>query len=144
MYRCSRLHSDLEEYGILELQRRRNHRIAQRDVLRRRYLGREGWTLRCQGQEGFHLQQSIHQWSVLRRNVHCGLHVHHGMGILDHHVQGFGRLDIIDRILEQEVIRSGEEKVSADREGVLGRVVHNLHCSCLDESEQNGDRAGRS
>ena len=61
------------------------------------------------------------------------------MGILVHHVQGFGRLDILDRILEQEVIRRGGGKVSAD-----SWVVHNPHCSCLIESELNGDQAGRS
>jgi len=137
----NRLHSGLEECGTLELQRRRNHRSVQHVVLLCRYLDPELGTLRDQVQEGFHLQRSVHQWSVLRRNVHCGLHVHHGMGILNHHVQGFCRLDILDCNLEQEVIRSGEGKVLAD---ILGKVVHNFHRSCLCESEQNGDRTGRS
>jgi len=144
MYRRSRLHSGLEEYGTLELQCRRNHHIAQHVVLRRRCLGREGLTLCCQVQEELHLQHSIHQWSMLRRNVHRGLHVHHGMGILDHHIQGFGHLGILDPSLEQEVIRSREEKVSADREGLHSRGVHNLHCSCLGKSEQHSDQAGKS
>jgi len=126
VYHHSRLHSDLEECGTLGLQRRRNHRIAQHGVLWRRYRDREVGTLRGQVQEGLLLQHSMHQWSVLHRNVHRGLHVHHGMGILDHHVQGFGRLGILDRSLEQEVIRSGEEKVSAAREGLHSRVVASI------------------
>jgi len=81
---------------------------------------------------------------VLHRKVHHGLHAHHGMGILGHHIQGLGRLDILNCSLEQEVIRSGEGKVAADRKVLLGRVGHSLHYSCFGESKRHGNQAGKS
>jgi len=78
------------------------------------------------------------------RNVHHSLDVHHGILILDHHVQGFGCLDNLDHILEQEVIRNGEGKAAVDMEDLLGRDGRNLRCSCLGENERHGDRAGKS